>query len=55
MEAVVRVFVLFAIGLCLAIFWGGKQIIWLLYGKQYLGAQAALLFLAPSAGACHCL
>ena len=50
-EAAARVCLVFGASLTLAVALAGRDIIWLLYGREYLGAQAALVLLAPSAGA----
>ncbi len=50
-EAAVRVWLVFGTTVALAVALGGRDIIRLLYGSRYLGAQAALALLAPSAAA----
>lgn len=50
-EATVRIFLAFGAAVTVATALSGRYIIWLLYGKEFIGAQEALVLLAPSAGA----
>jgi len=48
-EAAVRILVAYGISVSFVIIVSGRYIIWLLYGKEFIGAQEALVLLAPSA------
>lgn len=50
-EAAVRILLAYGIAVCFVIIVSGRYIIWLLYGKEFIGAQEALVLLAPSAAA----
>ncbi len=50
-EAAVRILLVYGISISLIITVSGRYIIWLLYGKEFIGAQEALVLLAPSAAA----
>ena len=47
-EMACRIYVVYGLVACAGILLLGKYVIWLLYGKAYLGAQVALLILGPA-------
>jgi O-antigen/teichoic acid export membrane protein len=49
-EAAIRILMTFGVAICIIIVFVGRYIIWLLYGIEFIGAQEALVLLAPSAG-----